>query len=210
MIAHEHQKVHLNRCPQCGYDLTALPAKHTCPECGLKYDESMFILEGWRVPSFRHSPRNLLIYSGVLAILLWMGRGMFGWSYDLLGALFFVASIIYFSILLYVKMRDESQSRALARYFITSEGVGKLGKKVYPWRDYSHLMLLPDGASGYRIHLYPSWWKFVGPPFVNAHLKGTEAEAEAVCAEIQFRINLARTKEAEAAAKARGEKPRGW
>ena len=135
---------------------------------------------------------------------------MFGWSYGLLGGLFFVASIIYFSIVLFVKMRDESESRALARYIITSEGVGRLGGKVHPWRDYSHLMLLPDGISGHRIHLYPSWWKLLGPPFVNAHIKGTEDEAEAVRAEIQFRINNARTKEVEAAAKARGETPRGW
>lgn len=26
-------------CPRCDYDLTGLPAEHTCPECGCKYDE---------------------------------------------------------------------------------------------------------------------------------------------------------------------------
>lgn len=25
-------------CPRCQYDLTGLPEKHTCPECGLEYD----------------------------------------------------------------------------------------------------------------------------------------------------------------------------
>lgn len=25
-------------CPLCDYDLTGLPAEHTCPECGFKYD----------------------------------------------------------------------------------------------------------------------------------------------------------------------------
>jgi len=107
-------------------------------------------------------------------------------------------------------MRDDSDSRALVRYFITSQGVGRLGGKVYPWRDYSHLMLIPDGVNGYRLHLYPSWWKLFGPPFVNAHINGTQDEAEAMRAEIQLRINLARSKEAEAVAKARGENPRGW
>ena len=26
-------------CPRCDYDLTGLPAVHTCPECGCNYDE---------------------------------------------------------------------------------------------------------------------------------------------------------------------------
>ena len=170
----------------------------------------MFILEGWQVPSITQSPKRLAIHGGVIAILLLMSRGLFGLSYTLLGLLFIFATIVYFAIHLYVKLRDDSESRALARYIIASEGVGRLGGKVYPWRDYSHLMLLPDGTSGYRLHLYPSWWKLIGPPFVNAHIKGTEDEAEAIRAEIQLRINNARSQEAEAAAKARGENPRGW
>lgn len=210
VTAHEHHRVRLNRCPQCGYDLTALPASHTCPECGLKYDQSMFILEGWNLPSLRHSPIKLVLFCGVLAILLLMCRGWLGWSYGLLGTLFFIAAVVYIGVHIYLKWRDDSGSRALARYLIASQGVGRLGGKVYPWRDYSHLMLIPDGVSGYRLHLYPSWWKLFGPPFVNAHIKGTEHEAEAIRDEIQLRINFARSKEAQAAAKARGENPRGW
>lgn len=170
----------------------------------------MFILEGWHVPSITQSPKRLAIHGGVIAIVLLMLRGAFGISYELIGLVFLFAAMVYFGIHLYVKWRDDSGSRALARYIIASEGVGRLGKKVYPWRDYSHLMLLPDGTSGYRLHLYPSWWKLFGPPFVNAHIQGTEEEAEAIRAEIQLRINLARSQDAEAAAKARGENPRGW
>ena len=40
----------LIRCPHCGYDLSALPPRHRCPECGFEYDETMFVLEGWRLP----------------------------------------------------------------------------------------------------------------------------------------------------------------
>ena len=28
-----------DRCPRCDYSLRGLPANHTCPECGLRYDE---------------------------------------------------------------------------------------------------------------------------------------------------------------------------
>ena len=170
----------------------------------------MFILEGWHVPSITQSPKRLAIHGGVIAIVLLMLRGAFGISYELIGLVFLFAAMVYFGIHLYVKWRDDSESRALVRYIIASEGVGRLGGKVYPWRDYSHLMLLPDGTSGYRLHLYPSWWKLIGPPFVNAHIKGTQDEAEAIRAEIQLRINLARSQDAEEAAKARGENPRGW
>ena len=170
----------------------------------------MFILEGWSLPSLKQSPHKLVLYSGVMAIVLLMCRGWFSLSYELLVFIYLIAVIVYVCIHFYLKWRDDSDSRALARYIIASEGVGRLGGKVYPWRDYSHLMLLPDGPGGYRLHLYPSWWKLFGPPFVNAHIKGTEDEAEAVRAEIQMRINLARRREAKAAAKEHGDNPRGW
>lgn len=38
--------LHLQRCPQCDYDLRTLPARHRCPECGFEYDPSMFALYG--------------------------------------------------------------------------------------------------------------------------------------------------------------------
>ena len=38
--------VRLDRCPECNYDLSGLARRHTCPECGLAYDQRMFIVEG--------------------------------------------------------------------------------------------------------------------------------------------------------------------
>ena len=29
----------ISHCPECGYCLTGLPARHRCPECGFEYDE---------------------------------------------------------------------------------------------------------------------------------------------------------------------------
>lgn len=34
----------LFHCPGCGYELTGLPREHSCPECGVLYDASMFDL----------------------------------------------------------------------------------------------------------------------------------------------------------------------
>ena len=79
----------------------------------------------------------------------------------------------------------------------TDDGVARTGRRaVYMWRNYSHVSLMPAGE-GWRLHLYPSWWRAVGPPAVNALLQCGEREAEAVRDEIQRRINAARRAESE-------------
>lgn len=37
----------LDRCPDCGYLLTGLPASGRCPECGFTYSGDMIVLYGW-------------------------------------------------------------------------------------------------------------------------------------------------------------------
>ena len=32
------------KCPRCSYDLTGLPDKHQCPECGLSYDRDSEVI----------------------------------------------------------------------------------------------------------------------------------------------------------------------
>ena len=69
--------------------------------------------------------------------------------------------------------------------------VGGTDRRIYLWRNYSHLILMPDGHRGWRLHLYPSWWRLFGPPLVNARLECDDTQAEAVRAEIQYRMNTA-------------------
>lgn len=35
----------IRSCPNCGYDLSGLPAKHRCPECGFLYDPHAVVIE---------------------------------------------------------------------------------------------------------------------------------------------------------------------
>ncbi len=57
----------LTACPRCDYSLHGLPANHTCPECGLRYDERSLL--------FRCRPdyRVLLNLGGVVlgSMVLW-------------------------------------------------------------------------------------------------------------------------------------------
>ncbi len=205
-----NQSVLLSQCPQCRYDISGLPATHRCPECGFTYDESMIVLEGWHVPGLASLPRFLLLYGTPFVIVLLMLRGILGWSWFVLGLITAAAIGVVFGLHLYVRSRDESNSRALVRYLISTEGVARWGGATHPWREYSHLMLLPDGNRAWRLHLYPDWWRLYGPPAVNARLECSDKEADAVRAEIQERINTARAAEAEARAKARGEQGRWW
>lgn len=50
----------LRECPRCAYDLTGLPREHVCPECGLVYDASMFVVDAWTKDDF-HLPETQLL-----------------------------------------------------------------------------------------------------------------------------------------------------
>ncbi len=210
-----HRPSWLERCPGCGYALAALPRNHRCPECGFVYDESMMVLEGWRVPGLRSWGRYALRYGWIVLLVMVVLRLTWGWSWSVLAIIPAGVVVVAAGLGFYVWWRDDSPSQALARFLITADGVARLGalrgtvrRRIYLWRNYSHLMLFPGGEGGWRLHLYPDWWRLFGPPIVNARLDCSDAEAEAVRAEIQRRINAARTAEAEARV---GEQEfRGW
>ncbi len=195
----------LRRCPRCEYDLGALPARHRCPECGFEYDPAMFVLEGWHVPDVRRSFGRLVLSACVLAAALAFIGVSFALPRIVVISAFLGAVAAYVVLDLYVRLRHGSRSRALVRYLISEHGVSRVGAagggRIYLWRNYSHLMLLPDGQGAWRIHLYPSWWHLLGPPIVNARLECDESDAEAVRAEIQRRISAAKRAEA-------GQRPR--
>lgn len=160
----------------------------------------MFVLEGWRLPDVRTWVRAGLVYSPVAVLGLVILLFEFGWSWRIIAMILASAVIVAAALYWYVHRRDDTGSRALVRYLITEDGVARVGSRggrIYLWRNFSHLMLLPDGEGAWRLHLYPNWWRLFGPPIVNARLVCPDAEAEAVRAEIQRRINAALRAETE-------------
>ncbi len=197
MLDWMHATERLTRCPACDYDIAALSRRSRCPECGFVYDEKMFVLEGWRLPGRRAWLRGAIIYGPIAVIGLGVLRYEFAWSVNVILAMVLCAAAAMAIAYLLAWWRDKGGGRVLRSYLITDDGVARTGRRtVYMWRNYSHVMLMPAGEN-WRIHLYPSWWRAVGPPVVNALLQCGEREAEAVRDEIQRRINAARHAEAE-------------
>ncbi|MBN2445456.1 MAG: hypothetical protein JXO22_01925, partial [Phycisphaerae bacterium] len=60
----------LTNCPRCNYSLRGLPARHTCPECGLAYDEESRV---WRP---RHPWTVHIGALGIALLLLPMGSAV--------------------------------------------------------------------------------------------------------------------------------------
>jgi hypothetical protein len=188
--------VRLTLCPRCNYDLGALPRRHRCPECGFEYDENMFLLEGWVLLGAWGLARWLLVSSPLALFLLGFLRVGLGLSWKFLLSLLLAFALITALVYLFAAWRDQSGRRVLVRYLVTNDGVSRPGKHIYLWRNYSHTSLLPDGRGGWRLHLYPVWWRVAGPPLVNARLDCLESEAQALRDEIQHRINTARRADA--------------
>ena len=208
MLDWMHATERLTRCPACNYDIAALSRRSRCPECGFAYDEKMFVLEGWRLPGRRAWLRGAIIYGPIAVIGLGVLRYDLAWSVNVILAMVVCAAAVMAIAYLLAWRRDKSGGRVLRSYLITDDGVARTGQRtVYMWRNYSHVMLMPAGEN-WRIHLYPSWWRAVGPPAVNALLQCDEREAEAVRDEVQRRINAARRADAEERSPA--ALPRRW
>lgn len=58
-------------CPMCRYSLHGLPAKHTCPECGFRYDRNAYTASRPRV--------GLIIFVAANVALVLAGIGLWWW-----------------------------------------------------------------------------------------------------------------------------------
>ncbi len=61
-------QLHLQRCPECEYNLAGLPRRHRCPECGYEYDECTFVLD-FRKDRKPRSRSRWFSYIGVVLLL---------------------------------------------------------------------------------------------------------------------------------------------
>jgi len=190
------------RCPQCNYDLAHLPRNHRCPECGFAYDEWTIVLENWRLPTigsiFRAIARNA-IYLLAAAIAI---AALFA-NLTILVAILLVFGA-YLGALLVAHGWFRVRGRGIQCWVAGREGLQRIGlgeqgldagrsrRRAFSWRAYSHVYVSREGEQAHRLHLYPSWWRPMGPPIISALLHVGESEADAIRDEIQGRINAAK------------------
>jgi hypothetical protein len=187
----------LRRCPKCDYDLRGLPARHRCPECQEPFDRNDMVLDGWTLPSLRAESIDVGGWT-MLAILLlgppFAARVLLHWSWLRSIAVLAAMAGLMIAAFLLLRARYRTQSSAM-RYLVTTEGIGRYGGRVHPWRSYSHVVLMPTGHNAWRIHVYPRHWLFFGSPMINITLHCSSGDAEAMRAEIEARMLEAQRRE---------------
>jgi hypothetical protein len=169
----------LTRCPDCGYDLAALPPAHRCPECGLAYDESMMLIPATAGESawYRRDAASL----GALLFVLMLAALFFGAMRVV--TLMILAALFALIVLTIVRGRRlRSAQGGDVHLLLAADGVrwrvhrglleGALGGaspmtrwKLLPWRGLGRVRLKPAhfGWARRRVRSARWWWLRVDP-----------------------------------------------
>ncbi len=137
----------LDKCPQCNYAFTGLPADHACPECGLRYDE--------RSEVYKHRrPASLFLGLGVFACVPLFGvpyslRGLVGrlaWLRPCIG----VAALFWWAVVAWLAWRALRLYRSGPLVAIVSDGLYvrllRAPGDLIPW-DVLHSPTLVQGSN---------------------------------------------------------------
>ena len=128
----------LQECPQCAYDLTGLPREHVCPECGLVYDTSMFVVDAWAKEDFHLPETQLLLaknWQSRIGPLLRSGLGIayfafLGWIIYAMPGFTFLGIILGIAIVgtawrTAVIRRANARRRGTLRWVFSLDGVAQ-------------------------------------------------------------------------------------
>lgn len=217
----------LKHCPRCGYDQATLPRKHRCPECGVEYDESMFIVTGdaRRPRATSGELAAFLVLTLLMVIPVAAGRPVWGPAIPLF--LLAMAAVPFFGWL-YRRWLRRTRGGDTS-LLVTDDGVSWLGggwpRRSLPWCYFAQVTVrrpqspsvnpfgrpdrMPaDVISEWRIRFVPMWWRRIYTTGIDIRVRCTQREAALLRNEIRRRINAAIRAEAED--KAQGDHERGW
>ncbi len=208
----------LARCPTCDYDLSGLPPRYRCPECGLEYDESMFLLDGWSVTEDSHAltrwflsrsrgtrVRAVLQTVPGLILLVIVGAWVLprgGWSLTAVWVVVAVVSVLWNARRLLSARRE---GRGTIRWVFSSRGACRRqpdGRLPWiPWGSFSELRFRRLRRGAWRmelladhlgIYLYEGApYPLVGGARIRAVVELTPREAALVRHEIRRRMHRA-------------------
>ncbi|MBC8105606.1 MAG: hypothetical protein H7Z14_03370 [Anaerolineae bacterium] len=168
-----HNALELQRCPECGYSLTALPTSGNCPECGFAYEPSLFVLYGWAAgqrATVASASRGRLVWLTIvwpIVLLLAyfdgfrrLSQGRFSF-----GAVFLLAMLIAW-VWAFIKRREAVQIHGAPSMLLLSprgfeQRDGSTATNAGGWN--KECVLIPKAKRGdrHRIQIYTRrfrWW----------------------------------------------------
>lgn len=208
------QILRLRRCPQCDYDLRALPQRHRCPECGFEYDPTMFAVYGWPMRERLSAVGRLLMgtwweraLATVLLLFMFSIAGfqiyMFWRRGRYAGAVFvafFAAAIVELVRLWPHARRTQEEQQGTVQLFFASNEVSfhRHGQNatMVPLERFARLHFRRNrsqktGRDLWHVRLAYPWWHLTFRP-IDALIECTQREAALVRGEIRRRMEAAR------------------
>ncbi len=171
----------LKRCPECDYDLRGLPHAHSCPECGIAYDENIFDLQVWLAESTASRRFDSLAF---LALVVWVFGSLFaiqrawirsGFLFVLMVA--FVGSAVAGVLIRFLSMRRKHGN---AKVLCTADGLSLcLGsrRRFYRWSKLNLPRVTRAAGGKWRFRLAYRWPRRFFAEGVCFVICGTNREA---------------------------------
>jgi hypothetical protein len=192
----------LEVCPRCDYSLTGLAAVGVCPECGREYDQfSVFLygepaaseLDAWgRQPTWW---RSSLIGTGCVALLGFMFLSWTRYWGRLSIVELFLIAIFGLGFVLQLWSATRDRVWALTQVMLSPDGVRQAVRGpgpipyeladqfvVFPWRAVRSVRLKRVSGDQILLTITSSmrWWEYGRVYYVNAKLRCTPAQADAL------------------------------
>lgn len=216
----EREFLALHECPQCAYDLRGLPRRHVCPECGLVYDETMFVVHAWTKDEYQLPETQLLLAKtwrariwpmlrcgvGVayLAILGWIIYAMPGFTFLGIVLGIAIAGTIWRSATI---RRAHQRRMGTMRWVFSLDGVAQqMDNKPIRWIAWERIRVFDMrrfGVGAWRVRLAegrfgakffrPSEWTLSGSTAFDGVVMLPERQAAVFRREIRGRLRTAQS-----------------
>ncbi len=202
----------LKRCPQCDYQLLALPAPHRCPECGFAYDESMFDLPVWWRGA-EYFAWEWPAYLGVLVVatlgFLWQR-----WSVPVSVLVMITGGVVIEITKAIVKLRLRSAEGNIRFLFdadgvsfpepgarLTVTGAGRATRPAirrsrdrHDWASFRRSSVRRARRGRWRMRLAWRWPRGLVRRDIDVTVRGTRREAALLRNELRRRVRAARVR----------------
>ena len=185
----------LKHCPECNYDLRGLPYVHSCPECGVEYDQNIFDLQVW--PTGSSASRRFDSLAQLVLVLAFGWLFIFRRAWILSHFLFvMLAGFVGFGVAGVVnRFFSMRRKRGNVKILCTPDGLTLLVGSRHLFHRWSELNLprVRRAAGGkWRFRFAYRWPRRLfaeGPCFI---IGGTDREAALL--ETEFRRQIALTR----------------